>query len=171
MSADLKHTGNKTDKQFLFETHLQWVEGMKGALHTKKVQETIHVETPLEFGGSGKYWSPEHLLLNAVNSCYMSTYLHFAKKMGFEIIHFECNAIGQVELVDGRYKFTNINLFPKIYIEKEEIREKAAITVEKTHKHCLVTNSLNATVFYHPELLVGKSVAVAEKREEVLVSK
>jgi Protein of unknown function (DUF5661) len=84
----------------------------------------------------------------------MTTYLAFAKKMKFELSHLDCNAIGQIELVDGRYQFTNINLFPKIYISNESIREKASLALEKTHKYSLVTNSISAKLFYHSEILL-----------------
>ena len=80
---------------------------------------------PPKFGGDGKEWSREHLFLGSISSCYMTIYLVFAKKMDFEITHFECNAIGQIELVDGKYKFTHVNLYPKVYIADESLREKA----------------------------------------------
>ena len=84
----------------------------------------------------------------------MTTYLAFAKKLGFEISHFDCNTIGQIEIIEGKYKFTNINLFPKVYITGEELREKARIAMEKTYKYCLITNSVNADIFYHSEVIV-----------------
>ena len=75
--------------------------------------------------------------------------------MGFEIANFECNTIGQILLVDGKYKFTKIDLFPKIFITDESVREKANQAVEKTHKYCLITNSVDAAVFYHSEVLIN----------------
>jgi peroxiredoxin-like protein len=143
----------KTDKQFLFEVQLNWVEKTNGILTANDVDGLIHVGTPPEFGGEEKTWSPEHLLLSAVSSCFMTTYLTFAKKLQFEISHFECNTIGQIEIVDSKYKFTNINIYPKIFIANEELREKAIIALDKTHKYCLVTNSLNSNVFYHSEII------------------
>jgi peroxiredoxin-like protein len=144
----------KTDKQFLFEVQLDWLTDSKGILSARDAQGTIHVGLPPEFGGEGKPWSPEHLFLSAVSSCFMTTYLAFAKKHGFSISHFNCNAIGQIEIVEGKYKFTNINLYPKIYIASNAYMEKAKQVLEKTHAYCLVTNSINAGVFYHSEVLL-----------------
>jgi peroxiredoxin-like protein len=143
----------KTDKQFLFEVQLNWLESTNGVLTAKDADGLIHVGTPPEFGGEEKTWSPEHLFLSSISSCYMTTYLAFAKKLGFEISHFECNTIGQIQIIDEKYKFTNINIYPKIFIAKEELREKATTALNKTHKYCLVTNSLNANVFYHSEII------------------
>ena len=143
----------KTDKQFLFDVQLSLVADKKGVLSTKELDDVIHVGTPPEFGGEAKLWSPEHLFLSSISSCFMTTYLAFAKKFRFEPSHFECNAIGQIELVEGRYRFTHINLYPKVYIADDSSREKANLAMEKTHKYCLVSNSVNAGIFYHSEVL------------------
>ena len=142
----------KTDKQFLFEVKLDWQEKNKGLLSAIDVDGTIDVATPPEFGGEGKPWSPEHLFLSAVSSCFMTTYLAFAKKLQFNIAAFECNVIGQIEIVHGKYKFTLINVYPKIFVAEESLRKKANMALEKTHKYCLISNSINAVIFYHSEI-------------------
>jgi organic hydroperoxide reductase OsmC/OhrA len=161
----------KTDKQFLFEVQLNWLVDKKGILSAKDAEGNLHVATPPIFGGQGKPWTPEHLFLSSISSCFMTTYLAFAQKSGFEISFFYCNIIGQIEIVEGRYKFTNINLYPKVYIANENLREKAAAVLEKTHKYCLVTNSVNSTIFYHSEILIapGKVIEAGnrEKEEEI----
>jgi peroxiredoxin-like protein len=144
----------KSEKQFLFEVQLNWVESTEGVLTSYEANGPIHIAMPTAFGGSGKPWTPEHLFLSSISGCFMTTYLAFAKKNAFTISHFECNSIGQIEIVNGKYKFTNINLFPKIYIDNEELREKANLALEKTHKYCLITNSINADIFYHSEILI-----------------
>jgi peroxiredoxin-like protein len=147
----------KSDKQFLFEVKLNWLAGTRGILSANDAEGTVHVATPPEFGGEGKPWTPEHLFLSAVSSSFMTTYLAFAKKLQFGIANFECNAIGQIQLVEGKYKFTRIDVYPKIFISDEAIREKANKAVEKTHKYCLITNSVNAAVFYHSEVLIQQT--------------
>jgi peroxiredoxin-like protein len=144
----------KNDKQFLFEVQLNWLTDKKGILSAKDADGTLHVSTPPKFGGEGKPWTPEHYFLSAISGCFMTTYLAFAQKSGFEISNLDCNIIGQIKIVDGKYKFTNIDLFPKIYIRDESLRRKAAEVLEKTHKYCLITNSINVDVFYHSEIFI-----------------
>jgi organic hydroperoxide reductase OsmC/OhrA len=172
--GNLHHKNNnmagKTSKQFFFETQLNWLTGTRGILGAKDAIGIIHVATPPEFGGEGEPWTPEHLFLGAVSSCFMTTYLAFASKMHFKIAHFECSTIGQIELIDGRYKFTNINLYPKIFIENELLREQANAALEKTHQYCLITNSINALVFYHSEVLID-ALAYNKKKNIALVKK
>lgn len=143
----------KNDKQFLFEVQLNWLADKTGILSARNAAGTIHVATPPEFGGEARSWSPEHLFLSSISSCFMTTYLAFAQKLGFEISHFECNSIGQIEIVEGKYKFTHINLYPKVYIADEVIRDKANLAMEKTHKYCLISNSVNAEIYYHSEIV------------------
>ena len=144
----------KTTKQFFFEVQLNWLEGKRGILSAKDTAGTIHVATPPEFGGEGKPWTPEHLFLSSISSCFMTTLLAFAQKLHLDISGFDCQVVGKIEIIDGKYKFTNINLYPRIFIADESLREKANIAVQKTHKYCLITNSVNATVYYHTEVLI-----------------
>ena len=82
----------------------------------------------------------------------MTTFLAFAKKLHFGISHLQCNAIGQIELINGRYKFTTIDLYPEIFIADESLREKANKAVEKTHRYCLISNSVNADIYYNTKV-------------------
>lgn len=148
----------KTSKQYFFEVQLNWLIDTRGLLTAKDTEGSIHVATPPEFGGSGKPWTPEHLFLSAISSSFMCTYLAFVKKLGFEISHLRCEAIGQVEIIDGKFKFTTINVYPKIFIADDVLRDKANLAAEKTHKHCLITNSVNTTVFYHTEILITPEI-------------
>jgi peroxiredoxin-like protein len=170
MNAGITHITHKTDKQFFFEVNLNYLADTRGILSAKDAEGTLHVATPPEFGGEGKPWTPEHLFLSSISSCFMTTYLAFAKKLQFEISNLECNTIGQIEIIEGKYKFTNINLFPKVYIADESLREKANLAVEKTHKYCLITNSVNAAVFYHSEVLISPHAkeAVAETKNDFI---
>jgi organic hydroperoxide reductase OsmC/OhrA len=151
--AAINYITRKTNKQFFFEVQLNWLAKKRGILHAHDVSGALHVATPPQFGGEGKEWGPEHLFLGSVSSCFMTTYLVFAKKLDFSITHFECNAIGQIELIENKYKFTHINLYPKVYVAGESLREKAGLAMQKTQKYCLVANSVNAEVIYHGEVL------------------
>ncbi len=144
----------KSDKHFSFEVNLNWIDDTRGVLAAKDANGTVHVATPPEFGGSGRPWTPEHLFLASISSCFMTTYLAFTKKLRFHFSNFECNSIGQVEIIDGKYKFTHIDLYPKVFINDETLREKANLALEKTHKHCLVSNSINAIIYYHSQVLL-----------------
>ena len=150
----------KTDKQFIFEVDLHWLTKHMGVLSAGDAEGTIHVATPQVFGGEGRPWTPEHLFLSAISSCFMTTYLAFAKKYKFPISNFTCEAIGQIKLVEGKYKFTQVDLFPKIFIANETLQDNARQAMEKTHKYCLISNSVDTTIFYHSEVLIDNTHAL-----------
>lgn len=145
-----------SSKPIFFEVDLNWLTGTRGVIAGKDANGTIHVATPPEFGGSGKPWTPEHLLLSAITSCFMTTFLVFEKKFKITINHLECHATGEIQVVEGKLSFTRIDVFPKIYIPDESMREMANLAMEKTHKYCLVANAICAPIVYHDEVVVGK---------------
>jgi peroxiredoxin-like protein len=146
----------KTEKKILFSTDLNWAGDEKGIISSPAVRQSIPVSAPAEFGGVEGEWSPEHLFLGSVASCFMSTFLAFVKKIRFDISGFECSATGQVEVAEGKYKFTSIHLYPKVYIKNESEKEKAQLAMEKAEKYCLISNSINAEIVCHPEIVPGK---------------
>jgi len=95
----------KTNKPIIFTTELYWTGDKLGVVGSSSLK-SFSVSTPPEFGGPEGEWSPEHLFLSSITSCFMSTYLSFVNKMKIENTGFECTATGQVEIVDGKYKFT-----------------------------------------------------------------
>jgi organic hydroperoxide reductase OsmC/OhrA len=151
--TDIRNSIRKKNRQLFFQVQLNWLTRQRGILMAPDVKGSLHIATPMIFGGEGNEWSAEHLFLASISSSYMATFLLYAKKAGLQISRFECEAVGQVDLVDGKYRFTHINVYPKIYIESEEGRPKAEQAVAKTQQHSLVSNSITAEIFYHTEII------------------
>ena len=87
----------------------------------------------------------------------MTTYLAIADKRRLAICNFECNAIGQIQLVEGYLEFTTINLFPKIYVASESDITIANEILLKTYKHCIVANSIKPLLVHHGEVLIAQN--------------
>lgn len=161
--TDIQHKINKTDRQIFFSSQLKWVNDKTGVLSADNISSQITVATPPQFGGPEGEWSPEHFFLNSISSCFMTTYIAFAAKMNFSISDFNCSAIGQIEIVNGHYEFTHINLYPKIFVNDISLKEKATTAMEKTQKYCLITNSIKPAVLYHGEISVKPFRAEVKK--------
>ena len=145
----------KSNKPIIFTTDLHW-SGDKFGIVSSPSLKSMSVSAPPEFGGPEGEWSPEHLFLSSITSCFMSTYLVFVDKMKIEHTGFECTATGQVELVDGKYKFTFIHLYPKAFVSNNADIEKARVALAKAKKYCLISNSINAEIVQHPEVAIAK---------------
>lgn len=149
----------KNNKPIIFATELRW-SGDKLAIVGSSSLKSFSVSTSAEFGGPEGEWSPEHLFLSSIISCFMSTYLVFVNKMKIENTGFECTATGQVELVDGKYKFTYIHIYPKAFVGNDVDVERAKVAMEKARKYCLISNSINAEIVQHPEVAIAKQQTV-----------
>jgi organic hydroperoxide reductase OsmC/OhrA len=136
-----------------FSLRLDWLERTNGIITANNVKDAIRVATPPVFGGEGEEWSPEHLLISAVASCFMSTYLYYAGKQQLDTCYLTCLGTGQITLQNGQYIFTGIDLYPKIYVLDEERREQALTVLKTTECHCRVSNALSIPVVYHSEVL------------------
>jgi peroxiredoxin-like protein len=154
--TNFKQPESTRPQTILFETKLDWVTQQQGVLSAQNISDTIRVATPLEFGGEGSLWSPEHLFLASISSCFMTTYLAFANKFRFTISDFTCNVIGEIGLVSGKYQFTRINIFPIVYISEQALKETARKALHKTQEYCLISHSVAAALIYHPEVRVGE---------------
>jgi peroxiredoxin-like protein len=134
-----------------FEVNLQWNNDRKGTLSSPVLPGRIEVATPPDFPkGMAGIWSPEHLFVAAVNSCFMTTFLSIAENSKMEFISFDCNAVGIVDKVEGKYRVTEITLKPTIIIPSSLPEDKAKRIVEMTEKACLISNSINSKINLEP---------------------
>jgi organic hydroperoxide reductase OsmC/OhrA len=146
------HMADHIQDKNLFQASVIWLNGKKGMITSSEVNGTIHVETAAVFGGKGKPWTPEHLFLGSLSSCFMSTFLGIAERLKLSIDGLSCRVSGVAEMVNGRPSFTRIDVYPDIYIEGEGNEKKAHLALQKTHKECLVTNSISSHINYHSSI-------------------
>ena len=136
-----------------YNVNLKWKADRLGEVSSPELQSTIEVATPPQFPkGIEGVWSPEHFFTAAVNSCFMTTFLAIAENSRLEFKTFNCNAIGHLDQVEGKYMMTEIDLYPSLVITKEEDKEKALRVLEKSEKACLISNSILSKVNLHPEI-------------------
>lgn len=115
----------------------------------------LAVASPPEFGGPEGEWSPEHLLVAAVGSCFLTTYLAIADASHLEIVDLSVPGEGTIERGDDRrYRFTRIVLRPRIVLEREADRDRALRISLKAEGACLVTRSLASEVVVEPQFKV-----------------
>jgi peroxiredoxin-like protein len=130
-----------------YEVDLVWTSDRKGTISSPVLNHSIEVATPPEFTkGMPGIWSPEHLLVAAVNACYMTTFLAIAENSKLEYVSLDCKAIGLLEQPEGKYQITTVLLKPVLVITDEHQAERAMRILEKTEKACLISNSIKSDV-------------------------
>ena len=141
------------DNAHYYEVKLNWESDRKGLISSPVLTSNIEVATPPEFPkGIPGIWSPEHLLVAAVNSCLMTTFLAIAENSKFEFISFTSNANGKLEKVDGKYMISEIILSPVLTIKNNGEKEKALKLLEKSEAACLISNSVKSTIVFNPTI-------------------
>ena len=134
-----------------YNVHLKWTSDRKGEISSPELNTTIEVATPPQFPkGIEGIWSPEHFLTAAVNSCFMTTFLAIAENSRLEFKSFNCEAVGKLEQIEGKYLMTEVDLNPVLVISKEEDKEKALRILDKSEKACLISNSIKSKVILNP---------------------
>ena len=130
-----------------YNLSLKWESDRKGNLSSPELPTTIEVATPPEFDkGMPNIWSPEHLFIASVVSCFMTTFLAIAEYSKFEFIDFKCDAQGILEKIDGKYLMTKIILKPELTIDSLDKTEKAQRILEKSEAACLISNSIKSEI-------------------------
>lgn len=142
-----------------YNVNLKWNSDRVGEVSSPELNSKIEVATPPQFPkGVEGVWSPEHFYTAAVNSCFMTTFLAIAENSRLEFKEFNCNAVGVLDQVDGKYLMTEVVLNPTLVITKEEDKEKALRVLDKSEKACLISNSINSKVSLNPIVTVPEIV-------------
>jgi peroxiredoxin-like protein len=142
-----------------YEVKVNWKSDRKGIMSSPVLHSNIEVATPPEFPkGMPGIWSPEHLLVAAVNSCLMTTFLAIAENFKFDFINFESNANGTLEKVDGKFMMSEVILSPVLTITPDADKEKAIRILEKSEAACLISNSVKAKIIFKPSLKIAEGI-------------
>ena len=139
-----------------YEVSVDWKQDRIGIMSSPALDDEIEVATPPEFAkGVPGIWSPEHLLVAAVNSCLMTTFLAIAENSRLEYKSFRSRAKGKLEMVDGKYMISEVLLQPVLSIEDEANREKAERILQKSEAACLISNSIKSKIIFEPEIEIA----------------
>lgn len=139
-----------------YRINLAWKEDRIGTLSSPEFNEEVEVATPPPFdGGIEGKWSPEHLFISSVSSCFMTTFIAIAKYSKLDFEDLDVKAAGRLGKTDGKWIVSEIDLQPKLIIADEKFRNKALRIMEKAEEHCLITRSIKTDIIFKPSVVVG----------------
>ena len=111
------------------------------------------------FRGDKTRHNPEELLLAAISSCHMMSYLYVCVKAGIIVTDYVDNATGTlVETTGGAGHFAEITLRPTIIITDSSKIEIAHELHREAGKLCFIANSVNFPILYDPIFIVEKQL-------------
>jgi peroxiredoxin-like protein len=148
-----ERTGEMTESPVsYYETEVEWKENKQGqisGLHSPP----IAVGAPPEFKGREGSWTPEHLLVASLNTCYMLTFLAIVENSKLPLLSFSSTANGKLEKVPGSgYQITEIVVKPRVVISSANDLERALRLLQKAKESCFISNSIKSTIRLAPEI-------------------
>jgi peroxiredoxin-like protein len=118
------------------------------------IELSIPFSAPPEFNGQAGHWTPEHFLVAAVASCFVSTFSGMAFNSNFEFYSLELETEGIIAQDKVGWRFREVILRPKLTIAREEDRERGSRLLHKAEKNCLVGRSLACPLILEPALII-----------------
>lgn len=142
------------ENNYYYTTEVEWTGERHGDL-SAPVLPGLKVDAPPEFKGHEGVWTPEHLFVASVNSCFMTTFLAIAENSKLEFVSFRAGAKGKLEkLTDQGFVMTEITLQPKLVVSNARDVERASRILMKAERNCLISNSIKATTRLEPQIEV-----------------
>ncbi|WP_018619406.1 OsmC family protein [Spirosoma luteum] len=103
------------------------------------------------FRGDRTRYNPEELLVAALSSCHMLSYLHMCAVAGIVVVAYEDNATGTMaETPDGSGQFTEVTLNPTVVVTEAWMVDKANALHHQANQVCFIANSCNFPVRHSP---------------------
>lgn len=105
------------------------------------------------FRGDPTRYNPEELLVAALSSCHMLSYLHLCAVSGLVVESYKDEAMGVMEESSGGSgHFLSVVLRPKVQFAGEPDFEMARRLHAEAHHLCFIANSVNFPVTCEPSL-------------------
>lgn len=140
----------KTYKTYRFKNMISYDGSLRGSM-TNPEHAPVQIGSPPEFKGAADVWCPEELLIGAVNSCLMLTFLAYVQRHRLEIASFESYAEGVVENAGGKYRVTQITVRPTVGLKLETDIPLAKDVLKRAKEDCFISNSVSSAIELAPQ--------------------
>jgi len=118
------------------------------AISFKNGQETVIFSSSPAYKGDASKADPEDLLVAALSSCHMLSFLAIAAKKKLTVHSYRDDAIGFLENDNGKLWITRVILRPQIVIDTDA--DTLAHIHHLAHEACFIANSVKTQVLVEP---------------------
>jgi organic hydroperoxide reductase OsmC/OhrA len=133
---------------------LTWTDGSKPFTYEaypreheiafKDGQQAVTISAAPAYKGDGKHADPEDMLVAALSSCHMLSFLAICTKKKITVQSYEDEAIGFLENDGGKLWLTRVILRPKVVCSADA--ETLAQIHHLAHEACFIANSVKTDV-------------------------
>jgi organic hydroperoxide reductase OsmC/OhrA len=109
------------------------------------------------FGGDPRLLNPEQLVVLAVASCQLLSFLAVAARARVDVLAYDDDAEGVMPESDLPMRLTSIILRPTIRVAPGPTADRLVHLAEVAHRECFVANSLHTSIEVHPTFVIDGS--------------
>ena len=113
------------------------------------------VSSDAAFRGDPACWNPEALLVAAVASCQLLSFLAVAARARIEVVAYDDDAVGVMPEDDPPVRVTRILLRPRITVRGDVALGRLTHLVEVAHRECFIANSVRTEIVVEPRFETG----------------
>jgi len=156
------------DGQHFYQTDLTWTGAAAGFADYESYDRTHQIAAPGKpvlttssdpaFLGLPEHWNPEDMLLAALSSCHMLSFLACCARARITVLDYADRATAtMVEDGKGGGRFTEATLHPIVTIAQPGKIEHALRLHDTAHKVCFIASSVNFPVNHEAEIRVHEA--------------
>ena len=139
----IKLSWEKGEAPFTYEAYPR-----NHAIAFKNGQEIVTTSASPAYKGDAGKPDPEDLLVAALSSCHMLSFLAIAAKKRLTVTSYEDDAVGFLENDGGKLWLTRVVLRPKVAINADA--ETLSHIHHLAHEACFIANSVKTNVTVEP---------------------
>ena len=139
-----------------YRARLEWTGAAQGATrdyasYSREYRVTIGGKPALRgsadpfFRGDAALHNPEDMLVAALSSCHMLSYLALCARDGIEVVAYEDDAVGTMEETAGVGRFVRAVLHPRVAVARGDLAKARALH-DEAHAQCFIASSVNFPV-------------------------
>jgi organic hydroperoxide reductase OsmC/OhrA len=144
-------------REHRYEVGLHWTGAAQGPTssypsYSREYVVEIEGKPPIRgssdpmFRGDASLHNPEDLLVAALSSCHMLSFLAEAARAGLEVIGYSDSAVGTMVFDAGSGRFVSVVLHPHVVVPVESDVAVIHALHEKAHQNCFIARSVNFPV-------------------------
>jgi organic hydroperoxide reductase OsmC/OhrA len=123
-----------------YDLKLVWDNQSGGVISFRDVM--LNLDTPVTFGGRGRFPCPDEYFFAAVGGCYLTTFLYFKEKLELKLHDLLITVRGVVSYGGPRgYRIQKINISIAVGIDQRD-RSRAIECLDYTQQFCHLTRSI-----------------------------
>ena len=118
-------------------------------------KQTLTGSADPHFRGDAALYNPEEMLVVALSTCHLLSYLAECARAGVNVVAYEDDASGTMQMKDRAIRFTDVLLKPRVTIAPGSDVDKAKALHANAHAECFIANSVNFPVRHDATIVVA----------------